>query len=278
VWWGKISKSGRTGISTGDIARLTRQIHNGTETRLYLYCPDKDQPTLHSGPFTAIKSVKPPDLAHIPAYYSKLHYPIPYWFKLTDIYTLPLSCISKLRTLDGEPFDPVSSNSYPMLVKEGRSLKPLHFRDKWGQPRWKIERLDLPMTTAPIDPTLVFVLMPLSDAFTDVYELGIKRPLRDEKLTCKKADEFLHGKDIMQVVRENIQRARLIIADLTTVNPNVFYELGYAHALGKTVILITQDRKTVPFDLSGVNNIEYRNATVLSKKLPNMVRSMLAGL
>jgi len=60
----------------------------------------------------------------------------------------------------------------------------------------------------------------------------------------------------MDDVLEAVSTARYIIADLTDHNPNVFYEVGICHALGKNVVLITQDSK-VPFDLSHIRHIRY---------------------
>jgi nucleoside 2-deoxyribosyltransferase len=62
---------------------------------------------------------------------------------------------------------------------------------------------------------------------------------------------------------------------MTTNNPNVFYELGYAHALSKPVILITRDRVSVPFDLRGVNNLEYKHASDLVDALPAFIKAVL---
>jgi len=62
----------------------------------------------------------------------------------------------------------------------------------------------------------------------------------------------------MQSVWEGINRARLIIADLTGRNPNVFYELGIAHTLGKPVIMLTQSMDYVPFDLRHLRCIVYQ--------------------
>jgi nucleoside 2-deoxyribosyltransferase len=61
----------------------------------------------------------------------------------------------------------------------------------------------------------------------------------------------------MQSVWESVNRARLIIADMTERNPNVFYELGIAHTLGKPVIMITQSMDYVPFDLKHLRCIVY---------------------
>lgn len=85
----------------------------------------------------------------------------------------------------------------------------------------------------------------------------------------------LFGNDIMQDIWEGICSAGLIIADLTTRNPNVFYELGLAHTLGKDFLLITQDLADLPFDLRRFRCVEYednsdgyeRLRTELSKRL-----------
>jgi hypothetical protein len=64
--------------------------------------------------------------------------------------------------------------------------------------------------------------------------------------------------DIMDQVWQEIRKADVILADLTTLNPNVFYEMGLAHALGKTIIMIKQqDSIAVPFDLRRHKYFEY---------------------
>jgi hypothetical protein len=60
----------------------------------------------------------------------------------------------------------------------------------------------------------------------------------------------------MEDVLEAVATSRYIIADLTNSNPNVFYELGICHALGKKVILITQGTD-VPFDVRHIRHIRY---------------------
>lgn len=61
----------------------------------------------------------------------------------------------------------------------------------------------------------------------------------------------------MQSVWDGINRARVVIADLTGRNPNVFYELGIAHTLGKPVVMLTQSMDFVPFDLRQLRCIVY---------------------
>jgi hypothetical protein len=61
----------------------------------------------------------------------------------------------------------------------------------------------------------------------------------------------------MEDIWDAINAARAIIADCTGRNPNVFYEIGLAHAVGKPVVLITQKGEDVPFDLKAIRYIEY---------------------
>jgi len=90
-----------------------------------------------------------------------------------------------------------------------------------------------------------------------VYEDHIKPTVRWEELCCERADE-IHGTGLITWdVWEKINRARFLIADLTNRNPNVFYEVGLAHAISKDVILITQSMEFVPFDLKTLRCITY---------------------
>jgi formylglycine-generating enzyme required for sulfatase activity len=79
---------------------------------------------------------------------------------------------------------------------------------------------------------------------------------------------------------QNIQRARFIVADVTGKDPNVFYELGIAHILGKPVVLITQRPKDVPFDLRTMFYIYYGDddGTASISKLKQDLSIMAKGL
>ena len=78
-----------------------------------------------------------------------------------------------------------------------------------------------------------------------------------------------------------IGAAQFIIADVTGRNPNVFYELGIAHTLGKDVILITQDSGDIPFDLTHLRHIQYdytpRGMKSFEEKLRGTAGALLAG-
>jgi hypothetical protein len=104
----------------------------------------------------------------------------------------------------------------------------------------------------------VFVLMPFREEHFVIYERTVKPTL--ESLGCK----VEHAKDahtverIVDAIYSQIARAQFIVADTTGKNPNVFYEIGYAHALGKKVILLVQDAQDIPFDIAGLRHIQYK--------------------
>jgi len=112
-------------------------------------------------------------------------------------------------------------------------------------------------TAFTLDPQLSFVLMPFDSKFQPLYDDHIKPVVSRAGLRCERADDIRGTSLITWDIWERINRARFLIADLTDRNPNVFYELGLAHALSKDVVLITQTMDFVPFDLKTVRCIVY---------------------
>jgi hypothetical protein len=84
-----------------------------------------------------------------------------------------------------------------------------------------------------VDKTLCFVLMPFDERFSPIYENILKKVVEEFGLKCKRADEIFGTKPIIEDIWVYIQKAQILIADLTGRNPNVFYELGLAHAMNK---------------------------------------------
>jgi len=95
----------------------------------------------------------------------------------------------------------------------------------------------------------VFVLMPFEPKFDDIYKFGIKGAAQDAGAYAERVDEQIFGEGILERVFNQINKADVVVADMTDRNANVFYEVGYAHALGKTVLLLTQNASDIPFDL-----------------------------
>lgn len=112
----------------------------------------------------------------------------------------------------------------------------------------------------------VFVLMPFQRKFKDVYVLGIKQACKDAGAQCERVDEQIFSTTILQQIYEQIKKADIIVADMSGRNANVFYETGYAHALGKHVILLTQQVEDIPFDLKHFPHIIYGSNIITLKE------------
>lgn len=118
-----------------------------------------------------------------------------------------------------------------------------------------------------------FVLMPFDDDFNDIYQLGIKQSCEDAGAYCERVDEQIFNESILDRIYNQISKADIVIADLTKRNANVFYEVGYAHALGKTTILLTQNVDDIPFDLKHYPHIVYDNKiTKLKDELTTRIK------
>lgn len=133
------------------------------------------------------------------------------------------------------------------------------------------------------DRNCVFVLMPFKDErnLQAVYADHIKAPLEERGFQVGRADNVYEVGDLMQQIWSNINRAAVIIADMTDKNPNVFYEVGVCHALGKSVILLSQDIDDVPFDLRSLRVIVYdytpRGTRELEKRLMQTIDNVLTS-
>lgn len=107
-----------------------------------------------------------------------------------------------------------------------------------------------------IEANLVSVMMPFDAAFNAIYQ-GIQKAAMNVGLTCKRADDIWKNHEIIQDIVDLIDSSRIVVSDCTGRNPNVFYEVGIAHTLGREVILITQNENDVPFDLRHLRFIRY---------------------
>lgn len=103
-----------------------------------------------------------------------------------------------------------------------------------------------------------FVMMPFAMPLGGYYEAVYKPAIEKAGLQPVRADAEIFGAgQIMNQVWSGIRRAKVLVAELTTRNPNVFYELGLAHALKKPVVLISSNEDDVPFDLKHIRVIYY---------------------
>jgi len=111
-----------------------------------------------------------------------------------------------------------------------------------------------------IESVLVSAMMPFDAGFTAIYD-SIKAAAEKVRLRCRRADDIWENPAIIQDIVSLIDRSRVVICDCTGRYPNVFYEIGIAHTLGREVILITQNPEDIPFDLRHLRYVRYLNNT-----------------
>ena len=102
----------------------------------------------------------------------------------------------------------------------------------------------------------VFVLMPFAPEYGDVWQ-AIQHTNTRLDVKCIRADGITQPGRISQQIVEGIRAAAVIIADITGNNPNVMFELGYADALGKPIVVLNQNVEDAPFDLKDWRQIPY---------------------
>lgn len=108
-----------------------------------------------------------------------------------------------------------------------------------------------------VRPTDCFVLLPLHEPFTIIYRDLVVPAVEMLDMTCQHAGEIFGPGFIVSDVRFLIEEAKVVVAELTGRNPNVFYELGIAHALHKPVVQLAQQIEDVPFDIRHLRTLEY---------------------
>jgi len=102
-----------------------------------------------------------------------------------------------------------------------------------------------------------FIITPFSGWFDDYYDRIYRPAIEAGGLIATRADDLYRPGTIVNDIWKFTQDARIVLADLTHKNPNVFYELGLAHALAKPAILITESIDDVPFDLRSLRVLQY---------------------
>jgi hypothetical protein len=108
----------------------------------------------------------------------------------------------------------------------------------------------------------VFVIMPFKEPYNSLYEDVIKPVAHDCKIEINRIDEVRGPGIILNDIQEQIQRAHVVVAEISEINANVFYELGYAHALEKPAVLLVLEEKIkdLLFDIRGYRAIPYHDS------------------
>lgn len=114
----------------------------------------------------------------------------------------------------------------------------------------------------------IFVAMPFAPEFDDLYHYGITGAVKASGYLCERADMSSFTGDVMSWVQTRIATAKLIIAELTGANPNVYLEVGFAWALRIPTVLLVNSATELQFDVRGQRVIEYKGSIrTLEEKL-----------
>ncbi|MDR3688040.1 MAG: hypothetical protein P4L46_01585 [Fimbriimonas sp.] len=148
------------------------------------------------------------------------------------------------------------------------------------RPLTESPKTETPLKAEPVDAPpakkRVFVAMPYSDEFENVYEYGIYPAVRGCGFICEKVDKAHFTGDILRRITEGIESATIVIADLTSARPNVYLEVGYAWGYGKKVIFLAKKGEDLHFDVSTHRCIYYGKFGTLAEELECLLRGLEA--
>jgi hypothetical protein len=125
----------------------------------------------------------------------------------------------------------------------------------------------------------IFIVMQFTKEYNELFEDVIKPITEQAGFECIRADEFYTSTPIIKDIIESIQDSAAIIAEITPDNPNVFYEIGYSHAINKpTILLCDRKREKLPFDISSFRTLFYENTIAGKKKVEESLKKYLQNI
>jgi hypothetical protein len=140
-------------------------------------------------------------------------------------------------------------------------------RPSFGQPSRLEQQID------------IFVAMPFSETMTALYQDHIRRVIQENlRFTVARADDLFTDRSIVSDIWSSICAARLVLADCSERNPNVFYEIGVSHAIGKPTLLISRAIEDIPFDIQHLRCLLYEYTPRGMKVFEERLRTAIEGL
>jgi len=130
-----------------------------------------------------------------------------------------------------------------------------------------------------IEPKSIFLIMPFEEEWSnDTFDV-IQDIANASNCKLVRADNLFEPSVIIDDIWREINKAEIVIADITNHNANVFYELGIAHTLGKRVILIRKDNgQEAPFDIKLWRYFDYNFSPTKVKTFKNKIITLLKSM
>ena len=153
-----------------------------------------------------------------------------------------------------------------LLVKSSINNMQNYFDSSMVNPRKFLNGMGINESELKVKKDQVFILTPFHHMYENDFYI-IDKVCHEFGFEVARGDESLIEGDILSHILKRICESELIIANITGKNPNVFYELGIAHALGKPVIIISKGIDEIPFDLKTKQIVVYKNNSDLSDRL-----------
>lgn len=137
------------------------------------------------------------------------------------------------------------------------------------------ENFGIDMSNIQVTEKTAFCLMPFHRKFDKIYTT-IKAACVQAGYTCLRSDEPFNPGNVLRQILQMMTTAEIIIAVLDGKNPNVFYEIGIAHSLGKTVILVgnAKNPDDISFDLKSERLLLYNAPGELQQKLATSLKQL----
>lgn len=201
-------------------------------------------------------AMKAPDISDVYDHYRNENLPDDQFFDntLVDRFSIPVEKLTEFKGIFKETL------SFTNLIEnhDGK-LRIIDVSEQRKSPDEKsntLKKLEKKVNIQKGD--TCFVMMPFAKPIGDYYEKVYAPAIAKAGLKPVRADDeiFKTGKIIDQIW-QGINNCQVLVAELTGRNPNVFYELGLAHAKGKPVVLVCSNEEDVPFDLRHIRVIYY---------------------